>query len=74
MTNIAFGEELPDENGRSVIKLAYEDILAGGDSDKESDEDEEKEKKEKGEDDDELGDIAVTVLTALTAGRVCAFV
>ncbi|KAH6913906.1 peptidylprolyl isomerase [Coprinopsis sp. MPI-PUGE-AT-0042] len=70
LTNIAFGEELPDENGRSVIKLAYEDILSAGD---ESDDDEDEEKKAKeekdDEDDDDLGDVVVTVITALTAGR-----
>ncbi|TFK26485.1 hypothetical protein FA15DRAFT_667366 [Coprinopsis marcescibilis] len=54
LTNISFGEELPDANGRSVIKLNYIPVTA-------LDEDEEEE--------EEVPE-ATTVLTALTAGKI----
>ncbi|KAG2015678.1 peptidylprolyl isomerase, variant 2 [Coprinopsis cinerea AmutBmut pab1-1] len=62
VTNAAFGEELPDANGRSVVKLVYEPL--SGPDDEDEDEDEEK------EDEDEDRELAETVLTALTAGRI----
>ncbi|KAJ2916797.1 hypothetical protein MD484_g3666, partial [Candolleomyces efflorescens] len=63
VTNISFGEELPDANGRSVVKLAYKSLTA-------PDSDDEEEEEEKEEDDEEEIKLVTTVLTALTAGKI----
>jgi hypothetical protein len=63
LTNVSFGEELADPNGRSVIKLAYKALKPDDDDDEDEDEE---------DDDDENGTPdTTTILTALTAGKVC---
>jgi FK506-binding nuclear protein len=60
VTNISFGEELADANGRSVVKLAYKALTAPDSDDEEEEED---------KDEDEDIKLVTTVLTALTAGK-----
>ncbi|KAF5317404.1 hypothetical protein D9611_003932 [Ephemerocybe angulata] len=60
VTNISFGEELADANGRSVIKLGYQALTA--DDFDEDDEDD--------EDAPPQGTYTTTVLSALTAGKI----
>lgn len=59
LTNISFGEDLADPNGRSVIKLGYNAITA---DDLEEDEDEDEEEPK--------GTYTTTILAPLTAGKV----
>ncbi|RXW21630.1 hypothetical protein EST38_g4221 [Candolleomyces aberdarensis] len=61
VTNISFGEELPDANGRSVVKLAYKALTAPDSDDEEEEEDEDEENEPK---------LVTTVLAALTAGKI----
>ncbi|OCH86119.1 hypothetical protein OBBRIDRAFT_761840 [Obba rivulosa] len=66
ITNIALGEELADENGRSTIKLMYTKPM----SDDSDEEDEEGEEEEKEDEDDETPRAATTVLASLTPGKI----
>ncbi|TEB38357.1 FKBP-like protein [Coprinellus micaceus] len=59
ITNISFGEDLADANGRSVIKLGYNAITA-----------DDLEEKEEEEEDTPQGTYTTTVLAPLTAGRI----
>lgn len=60
VTNVALGDELADENGRTVVKLIHMNPVAPDTDD---------------EDDVELRQEAVeTVLCSLIPGKVCAFV
>ena len=62
ITNVALGDEVADESGRTTIKLVYRTPGAGGDSEDEDEEDEEEDKPEQ---------LSTTVLCSLTCGKVC---
>ena len=65
ITNVALGDEVADESGRTTVKLVYRTPGQGGDSDDEDeDEDEEDEDEEKPE------QLSTTVLCSLTCGKV----
>ena len=68
ITNVALGDELADESGRTTVKLVYRTPGQGGDSDEE---DEDEEDKEEDEDEDKPGQLSTTVLCSLTPGKVC---
>jgi hypothetical protein len=63
ITNVSFGEEIVDWNGRSVVNLTFKSLSSSDDGDDES-----------GDDDDEGAELglqdATTVLCALTPGKV----
>lgn len=66
ITNVALGDELEDETGRTTLKLTYRHPSSRDDSD---DEGEEKDEKDEDEEDDEDEPIT-TVLCSLTPGKV----
>lgn len=70
ITNIALGEQLADESGRTTVKLVYRRPGADEPDSDEEDEDEDEEK-EKENDNSEL---ETTVLCSLTPGKVCMFI
>lgn len=61
ITNICYGEEIADANGRDVVKLSFEALNT-------EDNDEEEEEKEDADSNDGLV-IDTTVLCALTPGK-----
>lgn len=63
ITNVALGDELADQNGRTSVKLTYRGPKAPSESDEEESQDEEEE-----EDDAEP---VTTVLCSLTPGKAC---
>ncbi|KAH9859025.1 hypothetical protein C2E23DRAFT_30355 [Lenzites betulinus] len=62
ITNIALGEELADESGRTTVKLMYR---LPGSSEKDSDDEDEED-----EDEDEEEKVSTTVLCSLTPGKI----
>ena len=70
ITNVALGEELVDENGRTSVRLVY--IGPSADSDEEDEEDEKDEDKDEEKDDEDEGssDAVPTILCSLTPGKV----
>lgn len=64
ITNISFGEEIVDWNGRSIVKLTFKSLNSSGEDDEDDADDE----------GDELAlQDATTVLCALTPGKVSCF-
>ncbi len=63
ITNIALGEELADESGRTTIKLVYRRPGADEPDSEDEEDDEEKE--------NDNSDLSTTVLCSLTPGKVC---
>lgn len=64
ITNVALGDELADENGRSSVKLTYRGPPESEENDEESEDEEE-------EEDD--AEPVTTVLCSLTPGKVHSF-
>lgn len=61
ITNVALGDELADENGRTSVKLTY---MAPDTSEEEHDNEDED------DDEEEVGEPVTTVLCSLTPGKV----
>ena len=68
ITNVALGDEIADEKGRTTVKLVYLAPGARGDDDDEDEEDEDD--KENEDEDDESMKVSTAVLCSLTYGRV----
>lgn len=70
ITNVALGEELVDENGRTSVRLVY--IGPSADSDEEGGKDDEGEDEDEEKDDEDKGssDAVPTILCSLTPGKV----
>lgn len=62
ITNIALGEELADESGRTTVKLIYRPPIARDSDDEDEDEDD--------DESDPSKDLSVTVLCSLTPGKI----
>ncbi|KAI0829737.1 hypothetical protein BC628DRAFT_1512543 [Trametes gibbosa] len=64
ITNIALGDVLADESGRTTVKLSYR---VPGSNEKDSDDEEEEDDEEE---DEENKELATTVLCSLTPGKI----
>ena len=67
ITNVALGEEVADESGRTTVKLIYRTPGANSDDEEEEEEDEENEDEEK---EDKPEQLSTAILCSLTCGKV----